>query len=61
MFPQFNIPTFLVVLGPLLRKGFLGLTTLSGFIGTTAWGSCTLNIKNILSYNTLIVLNMLVQ
>lgn len=69
MFPLLDIPTFLVVLGPLFKKGFLGLalsdffgtTVLSATFGTTAWGSCSLNIKNTLSFNTLIVLNILIQ
>lgn len=72
MFPLLDIPTFLVVLGPLLWKGFLGLAlsgvfgitalgAMSTVFGTTAWGSCSLNIKNILSVNTLFVLNILLQ
>jgi len=75
LFPLLDIPTFLLVLGPLLKNGFLGLAlsaffgtiALSGFFesltvfGITVWGSCSLNIKNILSFNTLIVLNMIVH
>jgi len=34
LFPLLDIPTFLLVLGPLLKKGFLGLA-LSDFFGTT--------------------------
>jgi len=34
LFPLLDIPTFLVVLGPLFKKGFLGLA-LSDFFGTT--------------------------
>jgi len=64
LFPLLDIPTFLVVLGPLFKKGFLGLalsaffgtTALSAIFelltvfGTTALGSCSLNIKNTLSF-----------